>query len=63
MCHDVTTAHNIIFLVECEDKAQALKEVIDGERNSDRYPSQLIKPYHGALLWMVDQGAAKLLPG
>jgi 6-phosphogluconolactonase len=57
----INRARNIIFLVAGEDKATALKEVIDGERDSDKYPSQLIKPNYGALQWMVDEAAAKLL--
>jgi 6-phosphogluconolactonase len=59
----INRARNIIFLVAGEDKAPALKEVIAGERNSEQYPSQLIEPSHGALLWMVDEAAAKLLSG
>jgi 6-phosphogluconolactonase len=40
-----------------------LKEVIEGQRNPELYPSQLIRPSNGALLWMVDEAAAKLLSG
>jgi len=56
----INRARNIIFLVAGADKAPALKEVIEGPRNPEQYPSQLIKPSHGALLWMVDEAAAKL---
>jgi 6-phosphogluconolactonase len=57
----INRARNIIFLVAGEDKAPALKEVIEGPRNTELYPSQLIEPSQGALLWMVDEAAAKLL--
>jgi 6-phosphogluconolactonase len=57
----INRARNIIFLVAGEDKAPALKEVIRGPRNPKQYPSQLIKPNHGALLWMIDEAAASLL--
>ncbi|MBO0724275.1 MAG: 6-phosphogluconolactonase [Blastocatellia bacterium] len=57
----INRARNIIFLVAGADKAPALKEVIEGPRNPEQYPSQLIEPPHGKLLWMVDEAAAKLL--
>jgi 6-phosphogluconolactonase len=57
----INRARNVIFLVAGADKAPALKEVIQGPRNPKQYPSQLIIPSHGALLWMVDEAAAKLL--
>jgi len=57
----INKARNIIFLVAGEDKAPALKEVIEGPRNPEQYPSQLIEPYYGTLLWMVDEAAASLL--
>lgn len=57
----INRARNIIFLVAGADKAPALKEVIEGPRNPEQYPSQLIEPSHGSLLWMVDEAAAKLL--
>jgi 6-phosphogluconolactonase len=59
----INRARNIIFLVAGADKAPALKEVIEGPRNPELYPSQLIEPSHGSLVWMVDEAAAKLLSG
>jgi 6-phosphogluconolactonase len=57
----INRARNIIFLVAGQDKAPALKEVIEGPRNPELYPSQLIEPYYGTLLWMIDEAAASLL--
>jgi 6-phosphogluconolactonase len=57
----INRARNIIFLVAGADKAPVLKEVIEGPHNPEQYPSQLIEPSHGKLLWMVDEAAASLL--
>lgn len=56
----INHAANVMFLVCGEDKAAALKAVIDGHPDPEVYPSQLIKP-EGELIWFVDQAAAKLL--
>jgi 6-phosphogluconolactonase len=50
----------VIFLVAGEDKAEALKEVLEGLSNSDEYPSQMIRP-KGRLLWLIDYAAGRLL--
>ena len=57
----INQARNVIFLVAGEDKAEALREVLEGERQPETYPSQLIHPTTGALLWMLDEAAAGLL--
>lgn len=57
----INQARNVIFLIAGEDKATALKEVLEGERQPETYPSQLIHPTSGALLWMLDEAAAGLL--
>lgn len=57
----INNARNIIFLVAGADKAPALKEIIEGSRNPELYPSQLIKPTSAELLWLVDEAAAKPL--
>jgi 6-phosphogluconolactonase len=57
----INSARNVTFLVAGADKAMALKEVIEGPRNPEQYPSQLIEPSHGELLWMADEAAASLL--
>lgn len=57
----INRARNIVFLVAGEDKAPALKEVIEGERDPEKYPSQLIEPCNGSMLWIVDEAAARLL--
>lgn len=57
----INQASNVIFLVAGEDKAASLKEVLEGEYQPEKYPSQLIKPASGSLLWMTDEAAASLL--
>jgi 6-phosphogluconolactonase len=58
----INKADNVAFLVFGENKAEALKHVInDTEKNVETYPSQLINPYDGKLTWFVDEAATKLL--
>jgi 6-phosphogluconolactonase len=57
----INNARNVMFVAAGADKADALKNVIEGPAQPDTYPSQLIRPKSGSLLWMVDQAAAQLL--
>ncbi|XGV97658.1 MAG: 6-phosphogluconolactonase [Leptolyngbya sp. BL-A-14] len=57
----LNNANHIIFFVTGAEKAETLKAVLEGEYQPDRFPSQLIQPTHGTVLWMVDQAAASLL--
>lgn len=54
-------AARVVFLVSGEDKAEALRTVIEGgegEREPERYPAQVVEADR---LWMVDGAAARLL--
>lgn len=51
----------VIFLVQGEDKADALRAVLEGERDPDRYPAQVVRPENGELLWLIDDAAANRL--
>jgi 6-phosphogluconolactonase len=57
----INNARNIAFIVSGEEKAEALKNVLEGDCLPQLYPSQLIRPGNGMLSWMVDEAAAKLL--
>ena len=57
----LNNADLVIFLVSGEEKAQPLRTVLEGQKQPDRLPSQLIEPTHGKLLWLVDRAAAGLL--
>ncbi len=50
----------IVFLARGEEKAETLRAVLEDD-GPPRFPSQLIRPTSGRLLWLVDQGAAKVL--
>ena len=54
-------AAQILFLVSGEDKADTLKAVLEGNRQPDRYPAQLIQPCGGELIWLLDRFAASRL--
>lgn len=54
----VNRAACILFLVAGPTKAQPLKEVLKGAYEPDKYPSQVIKPENGELIWLVDEKAA-----
>jgi 6-phosphogluconolactonase len=56
----INHASAVMFIVCGEDKAAALKAVIEGPYDPEVYPSQLIKP-EGKLILFVDQAAGKLL--
>ena len=57
----LNNASNIIFLVTGANKANPLKEVLEGEFQPDMFPSQLINPANGRLEWLVDEAAAGFL--
>ena len=57
----LNNADIVIFLVSGEEKAEPLRVVLEGEKQTDLFPSQLIEPTHGKLLWLVDQAAARKL--
>jgi 6-phosphogluconolactonase len=55
----INAAAEVLFLVAGGDKAETLKAVLGGERQPEKYPSQLIRPARGSLLWYVDAAAAE----
>ncbi|AQG79169.1 6-phosphogluconolactonase [Spirosoma montaniterrae] len=54
----VNRAACVLFLVAGPKKAEPLRHVLEGEFQPDSYPSQMIKPTNGELVWMVDEQAA-----
>jgi 6-phosphogluconolactonase len=59
----INAARRVLFLVTGAAKADRLREVIAGERDPTRLPSQLIQPHDGTLEWFVDRAAAAKLEG
>ncbi len=57
----VNRARRVAFLTFGANKANALYEVLKGEKNIHQYPSQIIQPLNGELYWFVDQAAAEKL--
>ena len=60
--HCINAAREVIFIVTGEGKAPALREVLVGDRDEQRYPSQLVAPTDGQLTFLVDRAAAAELP-
>jgi 6-phosphogluconolactonase len=57
----LNSAAVVMFLVSGPDKAQTLKEVLEGSQSGELFPSRLIQPADGELIWMVDRAAAAAL--
>ena len=57
----INEAHAVAFLVYGETKANAVFEVLEGEKNFERYPAQLINSEDGMVHWFLDEDAAKNL--
>jgi len=53
---------SVFFLIGGTDKAAVLKEVMEGPRDVERLPSQIIQPASGILTLLLDKAAAALLP-
>jgi len=54
-------ASTVMFVVSGQDKAAALREVLEGTQPPELYPSKLVRPTNGNLIWLVDQAAASAL--
>jgi 6-phosphogluconolactonase len=48
----------VLFIVGGAEKADALRAVLSGAFNPDRFPAQAVLPTNGRLLWLVDRAAA-----
>jgi len=51
----------LMFLIEGEDKALALKAVLEGPHEPEQLPAQLIRPTNGKCLWLIESRAGHLL--
>lgn len=57
----INAAADVVFLVSGAGKAERLAQVLEGPRQPDVLPAQLIAPTSGTLTWFVDRaGVAKL---
>jgi 6-phosphogluconolactonase len=57
----INAARRVLFLIGGEDKAPALKAVLEGPLEASQLPAQLIQPRDGSLVWMCDRASAHLL--
>ncbi len=56
----INAARKVAFLVAGEGKAEALKEILEGDADPRDYPAKLIRPADGPD-WFVDRAASSLL--
>ena len=56
----INCARSVNFLVAGEGKAEALKQILEGDADPQQYPAKLVRPIGGSV-WMVDRAAARLL--
>jgi 6-phosphogluconolactonase len=59
----INNARHVVFLINGAGKADRLREVLKGERDTTRLPSQMIAPRDGTLAWFIDRAAASKLEG
>ncbi len=58
----LNAARAVVFLVAGEGKAEALKEILEGDGDPRDYPAKLlVRPESGDSIWMVDRAAAREL--
>ena len=57
----INQAQAVAFLVFGEDKAEAVKHILEDPRNIEEFPAQLIAPANGELHWFLDTAAASKL--
>jgi 6-phosphogluconolactonase len=54
----INRARQVIVMVTGASKAKVLAEALEGERDVNRLPVQLINPVSGKLTWLIDAKAA-----
>ena len=57
----INNSDRVIFLVKGKEKADALVRVIEGEKDIDLYPAQIVNPTHGSVLWLCDRASCSKL--
>lgn len=57
----INNASKVMFLVKGADKAETLREVLQGEVQPEKYPAQAVKLSDGELFWLVENEAAQFL--
>ena len=57
----LNAARNVLFLVSGSEKAETLRQVLEGPHEATVWPAQAIQPHDGSLRWLVDAAAAARL--
>lgn len=57
----INNAVRVMFLVTGEGKAEAVRDVIEGNASVDEAPAKVVAPTDGVALWILDRAAAGLL--
>jgi 6-phosphogluconolactonase len=55
----INAAHNVMFLVQGEDKAERVRQVLEGDPS---FPASRVQPQSGRVSWLLDRAAASQLP-
>jgi len=59
----LNAARCVTFLVSGTDKASVLRTVLEEDVPEEQYPSKLVRPAAGKLIWLLDRAAASQLKG
>ncbi len=59
----LNASRSVIFLVSGENKTAIIEEIFKNTERSFQYPSELVQPSDGKLLWMLDHAATAALHG
>ena len=57
----INASARVMFIVSGANKAQAVKNALEGPRDPDKYPAQIVAPENGDVIWVLDTAAASLL--
>jgi 6-phosphogluconolactonase len=57
----INSAQRVMFLAAGQGKAAAVKDVIEGPRDPDKFPAQIVQPHDGEIIWILDKAAASLV--
>jgi len=56
----INRADSVLVMVAGENKAKRVQEVLEGPRDPERLPIQLIQPASGKMTWLLDAAAADM---
>ena len=57
----INLAREVVFLVAGADKADMLRQVLEGPYAPDERPAQIVRPSPGEVAWLIDTAAASNL--